>query len=452
MIYFKIIKGDDTMDIILDNGKPKYLQIYEQIAQMINEGILKGDEKLPSKRILSLNLNVSINTILNAYNLLLDEGFIYTKEKKGYYVTHQPYITLSSTNTFAHTSKEHHYKYDFTTQNVEPFNNKNWKKITKEILDHNLHLQKSPFKGNKELRMAIAKHLKENRGISTDYHHIIIGSGMEMFEHVLNILNYSTITLENPGYHKLSSIAYNLNMTVKYLPLDDEGVIIPKGQTLLYTTPFNQFPTGIKMSITRKKELIQWANNTDSFIIEDDFDAEFRINSAPTTSLFSLSNKKVIFFSTFSTTLFPGLRISYAILPDDILKIYEIKYKTYSSSVPTLEQLTLKEFILSGYYAAHLNRRKKLYIKKRDSIIKMLFPFPNIKMDYKKNYLSLLIQLETNLEDDVLISKLKEKGIKIQALSDFDIHKEKKHIFILGYTAITLENLNEGLKKLMDSI
>lgn len=440
------------MDIILSNEKPKYIQIYEQVAEMINTGHLKNNEKLPSKRDFALSLNVSLNTIINAYNLLLDEGYIYTKEKKGYYVTNQPILTKSTKVLVEEAPLENKIKFDFTTQNVEKFTNQNWKKMIKNVLDSNSYLHKSPLKGDIGLRKAICKHLYENKGIQTNYNQIIIGSGMEMFEQILSVINYDSITLENPGYHKLSYIAQNLNINISYLPLDNEGVLVPKHKTILYTTPFNQFPTGIKMSITRKKELIHWAKATNSYIIEDDFDAEFRINSAPTTSLYALDNEHIIFFSTFSTTLFPGLRISYAILPQKLLRDYELKFKAYSSFVATFEQIVLKEFILQGYYASHINRRKKLYLKKREACILTLSKYKNISIDTKRNYLSILIKLNTNLEDNYIIENLKEKGIYIQALSNFDYTNKNQHIFILGYTAIPYNDIENGIDTLIKEI
>ena len=440
------------MDIIFKNEKAKYIEIYEQIADMINSNHLKPNEKLPSKRDLALSLNVSLNTIINAYNLLLDEGYIYTLEKKGYYVTHQPTLTLPLKLENIDNITINDYKYDFTTLNVESFNSQKWKNITKNILDSNEYLNKPQLKGDLGLRLAIKKHLYENKGISTNVNNIIIGSGMEMFEQILSIIDIPTIELENPGYHKLKHIGININKNIEYIDIDNEGVKIPNNQAILYTTPFNQFPTGIKMSIKRKKELINWANSTNSIIIEDDFDAEFRINSAPTTSIFSLDSERVIFFSTFSTTLFSGLRISYAILPDELIKIYEDKYMMYSSSVPTLNQLVLKEFIINGYYAAHINKRKKQYINKRLECIRVLKDYDFIEIDENKNYLSILFKINKNINEDSFIKTLNEKGINLQPFSKYDINSIKNNIYILGYTKIPFDDIEPGIQEIIKEI
>lgn len=440
------------MDIIFKDKKAKYIEIYEQIADMINSNHLMPNQKLPSKRDLALSLNVSLNTIINAYNLLLDEGYIYTLEKKGYYVTNQPTLTLPTRLNNIITVKQKEYLYDFTTQNVESFNNQKWKNITKSILDTNEYLNKAPLKGDLSLRQAIKKHLYDNKGISADEFNIVIGSGMEMLEGILPIIDIDNVILENPGYHKLQAIGNNCNKKINYLNLDDEGVLVPNNQAILYTTPFNQFPTGIKMSIKRKKELIEWAEKTNSYIIEDDFDAEYRINSAPTTSIYSLNPKKVIFFSTFSTTLFPGLRISYAILPDNLINIYEQKYKAYSSFVPTLNQLVLRDFILNGHYAAHINKRKKQYILKRNECIRVLKKYDFIQIYENRNYLSVLFNIKYDINEFEILKNLEKKGINIQTISAFDINSTKNKIFILGYTQIPLDKIEAGIDLIIKEI
>lgn len=440
------------MEIVLNDAKAKYIQIYEQIAHMINQGILKSEERLPSKRELAFSLNVSLNTVINAYNLLAEEGYIYSMEKKGYYVSSQPIFTAALPQIRILQETKNEIRYDFTTQNTERFSNEHWKKITRETLDTTSFLAKSPLLGNPDLRESIRRHLYTNRGISAEKEQIIIGTGIELFESILSVTGINRLKLENPGYHKLSHIAQNLGFDTSYLPIDEEGVIVPKEQAVLYTTPFNQFPTGIKMSIARKKELLHWAVQTDSLLIEDDFDAEFRINSAPTTALYSLNPHHVIFFSTFSATLYPGLRISYAILPPCLLEKYITKYRQYTCPAASLEQMVLKEFLDRGYYAKHMNRKKRIYLQKREDCIQYLKEIPFIRCDIKKNYLSLLLEITSLKDCDALIERLKEKGIAVQSLSGFDVNHFPSNILILGYTAIPRNKIREGLEIIIKEI
>ncbi len=436
------------MVIVFKNEKPKYLELYDQIVKMIEDGTLKANEHLPSKRNMAINLDISLSTVLNAYNLLIDEGYIYTKEKKGYYVSEMPFCHQNKIKIEKIKQTPINYKYDFTTQSVSNFNSTHFKKILRDLSYSNDYLDKSPLLGRLDLRIAISNHLAENRAIHASADNILIGTGLEMLENIIKLIDVDNITLENPGYHKLKMIGKNNNYKINYQPLDDEGVIVPNYKTILYTTPFNQFPTGIKMSIKRKKELISNAIKYESYIIEDDFDAEFRINQAPTTSIYSLSNSNTIFFSTFSNTLFPGFRLAYAILPDEILKKYLETYKNYNNPVSSLTQIILKEFINNGGYASYINKRKKELIIKRNKCIGKLKSIGNI--DIKKNYLSLLIDINSNLDE--LIEKAKLNNIKIQSLKSFDVKENKTNTLIIGYTAIDENKIDEALDELIKII
>ncbi|RIA78280.1 GntR family transcriptional regulator/MocR family aminotransferase [Anaeroplasma bactoclasticum] len=440
------------MKIEFSNQKPKYIEIFDKIAKDINDGILKGGDKLPSKRVLAMDLNVSVNTIMNAYDLLLEEGYISSSLKKGYYVEKQLLVNKKVEIKKENLIKKDKPLYDFTTQSIEGFTNTSFRKILRAKISDDEFINKTEGFGDIELRRVIAAHLKENRGIIADASHIVIGNGLEMLERILNAANIKSLTLENPGYHKLALIAKNLGFEVNYQELDDFGVSIPKYKTILYTTPFNQFPTGVKMSITRKKELLSYAEEYNTYIIEDDFDAEFRINSSPTTSLYTINPSYVIFFSTFTENIYPGLRIAYIILPDSLYDTYLSLYKGYSQSVSTLEQLALKDFILEGYYESHINKTKRRYIEKRNLIISLFKNDNRFLLEEKKNYLSILVHIKTNKKDKEIKDILKEKGIHIQLLSDFDINHKDSKTLILGYTAISKENIIKGIQIIKDAI
>lgn len=440
------------MKIDFTGQKPKYIELFEYFIKEINEGSLKGGDKLPSKRVLSMDLNVSINTVMNAYNLLLEEGYISSSQKRGYFVEKQLLVNKKPKIENEYQIKKNTPLYDFTTQSIEGFSNTNFRRILRSEISSDTFINKTDGLGDIGLREVISAHLKENRGIIAEASHIIIGNGLEMLERILNIIDIKNISLENPGYHKLAKIANNIGYEINYLELDDNGVEIPKNKTILYTTPFNQFPTGVKMSITRKKELISYAQKNNTYIIEDDFDAEFRINASQTTSMYTLCSQAVIFFSTFTETIYPGLRISYVILPDDLYNTYILRYKDYSQSVSTLEQFVLKDFIKEGYYESHINKTKRKYIEKRKLIISLFENDPRFTIEEKKNYLSILVHIHTNLDDNTIKERLKENGIHIQFLSDFDINHKNTKTLILGYTAISLDNIKKGIEVLKKCI
>lgn len=434
------------MKIDFKNNKPKYIEIFEYISNEINNGNLKGGEKLPSKRVLAMDLNVSINTIMNAYNLLLEEGFIQSHIKKGYFVEKQLIVNKRLEAKKEASKQISNPIYDFTTQSIEGFSNTTFKKLLRQEISQDNFINKTDNFGDLELRKVIALHLKENRGIDVDYTHIIIGNGLEMLERILIASKIKSITLENPGYHKLAIIAKNIGFDINYQELDDFGVTVPTNKTILYTTPFNQFPTGVKMTIARKKELIDYAIKNNTYIIEDDFDAEFRINSSQATSMYTLSPSSVIFFSTFTETVYPGLRISYAILPQVLLNNYNELYKSYSQSVSTLDQLALKDFILDGAYESHINKTKRKFLEKRRLIKDLFEDDKRFIIDDKRNYLSILVYINMDISDKEIKERLLSKDIKIQLLSDFDINKKDSKTLILGYTAISLDKIKEGIE------
>ncbi len=431
-----------------------YLQLYQFIKQKIDEGHLQSDEKLPSKRELATHLGLSINTVMNAYHLLLDEGYIYSKEKKGYFVSKQDLITTHQTHITIKQPKEKFFYYDLTTRNSSslphPYNQ--FQKCYKEVLQNRQYLLESPIEGMESLRNAISRHLLENRGIKVDAKQILIGTGLEMLEKLFPLLVFDSLAIENPGYHKLASLLKYTKCQIEYLPLDEDGVTIPKHSQLLYTTPFNQFPTGIKMSISRKKELIKWAQKNHSFIIEDDFDAEFRISGAPTTALYSLSPDHVIFFSTFSTTLFTGLKIAYMILPKNLYDSYVHYYEDYTNPVSTIQQCVLTQFIESGCYARHLNHLKKSFILKRQIIIDALKDLKCITLDTQKNYLTMLIELNEDIPLEKFLLDLSYNKIKMNRLSDYDIEHKSLRTFMIGYTNLSEDELKDALNCLKNCL
>lgn len=444
----------NNFTVAFKHDKPLYLELYYEIKNKIDQGIIKADEKLPSKRMLAKNLGVSTNTILTAYELLLDEGYIYSKEKKGYYVSKQTLLTKSEMKVTMVPRQTKQYQYDLTTanNNLLSASSNIFLKSIKETLHQNDFYIKTDLEGSIYLRKNIAKHLYENRGIKVNEQQIVIGTGLEMLEMIFPLLNKDSYALENPGYHKLSYMLSNNHYKIEYVSLDKEGVLIPKHSDILYTTSFNQFPTGVKMTIGRKKELINWVKKNNGYIIEDDFDADFRLSGTPTTSLYMLCPEHVIFFSTFSSTLCSGIRISFAILPEQILSLYLERYKYYTNPVSSLQQQIVNHFIESGAYARHLNRIKNQLNKKRAYIISALKNLTTVTIDTKKNFLSLMMNLKNEQLAKIVKDRLLEHNIKMNAISDYDVTKKPSKTLLIGYTNISFEKLIEAIQILKSII
>lgn len=449
--------------ITFNKSESLYLQLYKQIKKDILENTLEPNEKLPSKRKLASHLNISVNTVLQAYNLLIDEGFVITIEKKGYFVL--DYNVNIKNNKFEKSTTDIKIKnkplYDLTTKNVDykSFPIYTWGKISKNIINTNSDiLHKTPGNGYEPLRLTIKKYLYETKGLVVNHNNIIIGSGIEyLLTLITSLIKNENYAIENPGYDKLNTILLNNNKQVSYIELDNEGIdielITKTNCKTVYVTPANQFPTGIKMSLNRKLKLIEWANKIDGYIIEDDFDSEFKYFSKASSSLLSLSNNKVIFISTYSRTIAPSLRIAYTILPDELLLKYNEKYKNYSSTVSTIDQLILDEFITSGHYSRHLNKTKNLYKKKRDLILSILsLENELLEIDDSNGYLSLNVKLLKKIDVPKFKNLLFTNNMDIFFIDHFYFTSCSLPILIIGYSSIDINLISKAINTLIFTI
>ena len=445
----------NKLKITFSDNQPLYIQLYNQIKELIINKTLEPNEKLPSKRALSSYLGISLNTIIEAYNLLLDEELITSIPKKGYYVIGYDISILKGDSIDSLNTNIKKYKYDLSTKNIDSsiFPYYSFNKICKNIIYNNDILIKSDNYGNIILRKTISKYLYENKGININPKNIIIGSGIEYLLTILiNLLNINNIGIENPGYDKVYKLIKNNNKNVILCDLDNEGIILPnKDLDAIYITPSNQFPTGIKTSMKRKLELSKWAINN-KYIIEDDFDSEFKYLSNQSISFLELNKDNTILLSTFSRTISPALRISYMILPDSLYNEYEQKYSFYSTTVSTLDQLILSEYISSGAYSRHLNKTKALYKQKRELIISILEKYDFIKIDYLNSYLSLIISID-NLNKKEFKRLCIENSIDISLMDDYYLNNSHNdNRIVIGYSGINYDLIEDGINLLLNII
>ncbi len=441
-------------DFTFEKKAPIYIELYNKIKELILNKTLKPNEKLPSKRTLSTYLDISLNTVIEAYNLLIDEELIISIPKKGYYVSEYDLSITKDIESSSLNTSIKNYKYDFSTKNIDSkiFPYYTWNKLCKDIIYNENILIKSDNYGNVKLRNTIANYLYENKGISINPKNIIIGSGIEyLLSLIINLLNLSTIGIENPGYDKIYKIIENNHKKAVLCDLDDEGMIINNlNANAIYITPSNQFPTGIKTSMKRKIEIAKWAKGN-KYIIEDDFDSEFKYLSNKSISLLSLNKENTILLSTYSRTISPSLRISYMILPDKVYELYNKKYSFYSTTVSTLDQLILAEFINSGAYSRHLNKTKSLYKQKRELIISLLKNYEYIDIDYNNSYLSLIISIK-NLNKEIFKKECIKNSIDISLMEDYYLNNKDDNRIIIGYSGIDIDNIPKGINLLINII
>ena len=323
-----------TYDLTKTDG-PLYKCLYECIKNDISQGKLSSGEKMPSKRTLAKNLGVSTITVENAYDQLIGEGYMFARPKKGYFIADVSDIRVIK----APVQKELSIKlppeqdesiFDFSSNRTDsgnfPFSI--WAKLMRETISLREQelLSVSPCGGVRELREAIASHLSSFRGMNVDPDQIIVGAGTEyLYGLLVKLLGTDKVyCVEDPGYKKISQI-YECN-NAKCLPvqMDEQGIsveLIKKANAqIAHISPTHHFPTGITMPVNRRYELLAWANeSSDRYIIEDDYDSEFRMNGHPIPPILSIDAcEKVIYINTFSKSLTSTIRISYMVLPEHL--------------------------------------------------------------------------------------------------------------------------------------
>ena len=451
---------------VFDNSDtPLYEQVYKHIKSDIISGILSPGEKLPSKRSFARNNGISTITIQNAYDQLISEGYVFTVPKKGYYVANINEMSRVPAGTSIKLDikipkKPAKFRFDLSNNKINPdnFPFSIWAKLLRETMsDRSRELMEvSPTGGIYELRAAIADYLKSFRGMLVDPDQIVIGAGTEyLYGLLIQILGKNKkYCIENPGYKKLAQIYKQYHIECGFADIDDSGISVDSlhksGADIAHISPNHHFPTGITMPANRRYEVLAWANEeAGRYIIEDDYDSEFRTNGKPLPTLFSIDAcEKVIYMNTFSKSLTPTIRISYMILPVHLANIFYSRLSFYSCTVSNFEQYTLASFIDRGYFEKHINRMRLYYIRQRKRLISCI---ENSSLKDKceiienESGLHFLLRLRTDIPDEVLKDKMKESGIKIQSLSEFYLSDEgaKEHYFIINYSNIDLNKFTQ---------
>lgn len=371
-----------TYPLTKTGGVSLYEQLYRCIKADILTGRLAAGEKLPSKRALAAHLEVSVITVKNAYEQLMAEGYIYGMEKKGYYVSPvQRPLTAQLPRQDAAPPAEHHWEMDLVTNSIaaEDFPFTVWARLMRQtILEQGTGLLHAmPPQGAPELRRAIAAYLRQFRGMTVDAEQIIIGAGTEMLYSMLVQLlgRDKRYAVEEPGYGKITRIYRSNQAEVVSVPLDAAGLSVSAldaaGADVVHISPSHHYPTASSCPSPGGRSCCTGRSaGPDRFILEDDYDSEFRFVGRPIPTLFSVDESgRVIYLNTFSKTIAPSIRISYMVLPHRLLAAFREKLGFYASTVSGFEQYTLARFMAEGYYEKHLNRMRKRYHQKRDAVI-----------------------------------------------------------------------------------
>lgn len=348
-------------------GKPVYLQLYNQIKKDIITNAYTFKSKLPSKRILSEEFDVSIITVEHAYDLLVQEGYVEAKARSGYYVIYKKADFLSHLVDEQEVVQTDFSQFETTTDATFPFSVLS-KTMRKVILDYGQNLLKrSDHKGLLSFRKAISAYLKRSVDINATPEQIIIGAGAEyLYSLIIQLLGEDKIyAIENPSYNKIEKVYHANGINLERLNLGVNGI---KTQDLncskaqvLHITPYNSYPSLITATASKRQEYLHWASLKNGYIIEDNYDSELTISKKHEETLFSLTDgDNVIYVNTFSKTISSAIRVGYMVLPKKLVKLFDEKLGFYSCTVPVFEQYVIESLLENGEFERHVNRVRRL--------------------------------------------------------------------------------------------
>ncbi len=447
-------------------------QVYGQIKSMILEGRLPADSKLPSTRWLSKDLGISRNVILEAYDQLMAEGYIEGKHGSGTVVAKDLYFEKSK---IAHEENLleaggesfHSDVIDFRSgiPALDLFPKKEWGRLYNNICSYG---PSEAFRycepaGSMELRQALSRYLFRVRGICCSPEQIMIVSGATQGLSLISKVLYrpgAEVIVEDPLHPGLLNVILSNNYSINPIQADSSGMktdmlkIINKAG-FIYVTPSHQFPLGGILPIQRRIELVKFAQRNDCYIIEDDYDSEYRFEGAPISSLYELEPNKVIYIGSFSKILAPSIRLGYMILPYSLIPRY-LKAKMYSDvHTETLTQLVLAHFINDGKLEKHIWKMKKEYLKKRQAVI------DNLNINFPNSYtvkghaagLHLIAEFDDVIFTEELLSKIANEKVKVYPVEGYAINKGSHcNKILLGYGHLSIKEIEDGIGRIKQAL
>lgn len=488
--------GGNNMELMIplntQDQRPLYEQIYQYIKNEIRTGNLRPMRQLPSTRDLAKSLKVSRSTTQLAYEQLVSEGYVESVPRKGYFTASlegilPPVPTAGGARSGAGGTagkcqsgnaeskmagedwentgesgegENDGWTVDFSPRGIDldsfPFST--WRRISRAVLreeEKELFL-KGDSMGDLPLREALKEYLHAARGVNCRADQILVGAGSEYLLMLLSqLLGAKTrIAMENPTYKQAYRVLKGMGHPICPVDMDKNGLmteaLLGLPVSAVYVMPSHQFPTGIVMPVKRRQELLSWAEReTGRYIIEDDYDSEFRYKGKPIPALQGMDrNDCVIYMGTFSKSIAPAIRIGYMVLPESLLKKYKKETQFYSSTVSRVDQRILSQFITGGFFERHLNRMREIYKGKHDILLSALKPLEKyFEIGGEFAGLHVLLTCKGERQEEELVKAAEQTGVKVYGLSGFFIHKEherRKQTVILGYARLGEEEIREG--------
>lgn len=461
-----------------EGGEPLYLQLYQYFCTEIRERRLPSGTRLPSVRALSKFLHMSKTTVESAYHQLLAEGYIESRERSGFYVVDISWdgaIRVKKSGGGGSVAKKEWtdpevpfpsipFRYDFHQARVDPdsFPFELWRKYTNQVTrsENKSLLYYGDRQGEPELRQELARYLRRARGVQATAEQIVIGAGTQTMINLLGCLfgmRGQAVAMEEPGYQGVRRVFLNQGFDVRPIPLEEDGIDVQRlsesGARLVYITPSHQDPTGIVMPYAKRLKMLQWARQVEGYIIEDDYDGEFRYHGRPIPSLQGLDTAgRVIYLGTFSKSLLPSIRVSYMVLPEGLLPLYQEHLADYDQSASRIHQQTLALFMKMGDWERHIRKMRTLYKKKHDALLGFLREEmgDSIRITGHDAGISVTVEVRSSCTSQELTERAASAGIRVYPTDHKWLHPTRQGhpSFQFGFGGQTVEEMEAGIRLL----
>ncbi|MBO0962147.1 PLP-dependent aminotransferase family protein [Neobacillus sp. MM2021_6] len=455
-----------------DQNTPIYLTIYRHIRDAIRNGEITNGMRMPSIRSLQMQLNISKTPIETAFQMLIAEGYVMSKPRSGFYaINPQAVLPIKQYELYADQEMKGRNSppieskpiIDFNPSAVDPhsFPFRAWNKMLKEALEnYSMDIGKyGDLQGEFKLRAALADYLFNARGVRCTPEQIILGSGIadsiRILCHLFN--DNSRIAFEEPGYNLVRQQFLMNGFEVLPIQVGEKGISVTdiKGRSakLAYITPSHQFPTGSIMPFSEREHLLEWAITRDAFIIEDDYDGEFRYIGKPIPSLQSIDEyERVIYIGTFSKVFTPALRMNYMVLPQKLLTIIKKSSYEFTSAPSRITQWAMISFIEQGHWYRHIRRVRKVYRNKHHTLIELIQKtFHNqVKITGQNAGLHIQITVNTNQSTETLIKSAAEEGIMVYDFKNMwmTLRTDPFPRLYLGFAGVSEKDMEKGIELL----
>ncbi|PHM59028.1 MocR-like pyridoxine biosynthesis transcription factor PdxR [Xenorhabdus sp. KK7.4] len=476
--------------LLLNNGYIKD-QVYHTIRNAILDGRLTERTKIPSTRALAEMMAISRNSVIAGFERLIDEGYLIARKGSGTYVSTTIPDELITTNpspdylkrkmisapdlsATANRLMPFWEKIKLTSDQypifnigvgcVDQFPHELWGQLSGRVWRHSKKTigQFNRPDGYPLLKKVLADYVHSTRGVNCREDQIIIVNGTQQAINLaarVLLQPDDKVWLDDPGYDSARAIFTSMGAQIAPIPSDEQGMDIAYGAAnhsdarLVYTSPSHQFPLGTTLALSRRLALLDWANQHNAWVFEDDYNSEFRYLSKPIQALQGLdTTQRVIYAGTFSKMLYPGLRIGFLVVPEALIDAFTMM-KYYSDTLSGyLEQVVLAHFIQEGHYARHVRRVRKLCYERQTALFNAINRYlPHVfDVNITDSGIHMVCRLKDGFTEKEIITKCRQLGLGAQPLSHYCIHSFSDKAILFGYAAHTPAEINENIKRLAD--